>query len=55
MMKLTSTEEGGIVLMPVFSQQRADHIDGPRQPRGIIGTFHREAGDMLFLKAVQNI
>ncbi len=42
-------------LVPVFGQQFADHIDRPRQPGGIIGAFHREAGDMLFLEAVQNI
>ena len=39
----------------MFGQQFADHIDRPRQPGGIIGAFHREAGDVLFLEAVQNI
>src|ERR1700722_5920102 len=42
-------------LVPVLGQQFADHIDGPRQTGGIVGAFHREAGDMLFLEAVENI
>ena len=45
----------GRELVPVFGQQVADHIDRTRQPGRIVGALHREASDMLFLEAVQNI
>ena len=42
-------------LMPVLGQQRADHVDRSRQLGGIVGAFNREARDVFFLKAVENI
>ncbi len=41
-------------LVPVFGQQGADHIDRPRQPRGIVRALDRKA-DVLFLEAVENV